>query len=125
MIDYESSQDKPALLAYADELGLSLDARYNIEKIKTAIREKLQETKPAAKVEQKVRLMIHKTEGDTGSIQVPVSVNGKTWLIQRGHTVEVPLSVAEVLKNAVKEVFEYNGKEVVRKEVHAYPFSIV
>ena len=127
MIDYESSKDKPALLAYAEELELKIDARSNLETIKSAIRARLQEIKPPKKEEQKVKIIIHKTENDSGSLQVPVSVNGKTWLIQRGHTVEVPKSVVEVLNNAIKDVFDYDErtKTIIKREVHSYPFSVV
>lgn len=33
---------------------------------------------------------------------VPVSINGKTWLIKRGEEVEVPAEVYEVLMNSTR-----------------------
>jgi hypothetical protein len=75
--------------------------------------------------EKKVMLEIHKVEGDSGSTHVPVAVNGKTWLIKRGERVEVPCYIAEVLQNAVKDVFLFDDqtKSIVKKEMPAYPFS--
>lgn len=43
----------------------------------------------------KIRLPLSRTEKD----DVPVGVNGKTYLIKRGVDVEVPVSVAEVLQH--------------------------
>lgn len=72
-----------------------------------------------------VGLMIHKTEGDSESVQVPVSVNGKTWLIRRGENVSVPDYVVEVLRNAVKDVFHTDNEgQLVHRQVPSYPFSV-
>lgn len=51
----------------------------------------------AANAEKTVKIMlpISRTEKD----DVPVGVNGRTWLIKRGVEVEVPECVAEVLKH--------------------------
>ena len=43
----------------------------------------------------KIRLPLTRTEKD----DVPVGVNGRTWLIKRGVDVEVPECVAEVLRH--------------------------
>lgn len=32
-----------------------------------------------------------------------VSLNGKVWRIQRGHNVQVPLSIAEIIENSAKQ----------------------
>ena len=42
-----------------------------------------------------IRLPLTRAEKD----DVPVGVNGRTWLIKRGVDVEVPECVAEVLRN--------------------------
>lgn len=34
---------------------------------------------------------------------VPVSLNGKTWLIQRGKWIEVPLAVKEIIDNSKRQ----------------------
>lgn len=44
----------------------------------------------------KIILPLTRTEKN----DVPVGVNGKTWLIKRGVEVEVPECVAEVLRNS-------------------------
>ncbi len=126
--DYQTSTDKDAMLDYANSLDLNLDARFNLETIREKILSRLAEQslpEQPTKQQKTVKIMIHKTENDTGSIQVPVSVQGKTWLIKRGHEVEVPVSVVEVLKNAIKEIYEFDGDEIRSKEVPAYPFSVV
>jgi hypothetical protein len=82
---------------------------------------------PKAKKQKTVKIMIHKTEGDTGTLDVPVSVNGKTWLIKRGYEVEVPDFIEEALRNAVKFELGYDREthSTPIKEMQAYPFSIV
>lgn len=49
-----------------------------------------------------IRLPLTRTEKD----DVFVGVNGKTWLIKRGEEVEVPISVAEVLRNKERMLSE-------------------
>jgi deoxycytidine triphosphate deaminase len=54
------------------------------------------ETKPVEKKKTvKIKLPLTRTEKD----DVYVAVNGKSYLIKRGETVEVPESVAEVLQH--------------------------
>ncbi len=76
--------------------------------------------------EKTVKIVIHKSETDPKSKVVPVSINGKTWLIKRGEQVDVPLSVLEVLKNASKDTYaqDDNG-ELVKRVVPSYPFSVL
>jgi hypothetical protein len=84
-----------------------------------------QAPKKKAGADKMVMLEIHKVEGDSGSTHVPVAVNGKTWLIKRGERVEVPAFIAEVLQNAIKDVFLFDDqtKSIVKKEMPSYPFS--
>lgn len=133
MIDFENSTDKNEVIEYARILGLDPDGRLALDKIKELIRSALAENAvdTSDAVEQKaqykfVTVQIHKTEGDTGSDDVPVSVNGKTWLIKRGFDVQVPDFIVEVLKNAVKDVYEYDTKtnKTSVRQVPAYPFSV-
>jgi hypothetical protein len=74
-----------------------------------------------------VRVLIHKTMGDQGQQFVPVGVNGKQWLIRRGEEVDVPPSVAEALKCAVRYEVGYDQRDhsTPIREMQAYPFSIV
>jgi len=122
--------DHEELFALADSMGLRADRRLSFDKLKAMIKAeyKAEHAKPTQKdidSNRKVSLTIHKTDGDTGSTHVPVSVNGKTWLIKRGETVEVPAFVVEVLRNAVKEIYVQDSvqKEIIRREVPSYPFS--
>ena len=123
MLDFETSDNKDELIEHAKSLGVDANARLSIDSIKQLIRDS-GNTAPVT-AEQKVKLMIHKTEGDTGSIDVPVSVNGKTWLIKRGMEVIVPAFLVEVLEHAVKDIYVQDEitKTIVKREVPAYPFS--
>ena len=56
--------------------------------------ETVEETKTEKMV--KIKLPLSRTEKD----DVPVGVNGRTWLIKRGVEVEVPECVAEVLQHS-------------------------
>ena len=61
--------------------------------------------------EKKVKVLIPITRDDEGDAFV--SVNTRTWQIQRGEEVEVPECVAEVLKNqndALRRVIENERK---------------
>ena len=122
---------KEELIEIAKDLGINIDARFSETKLREIIyAEKKAESKALSNADidaqRKVKLLIHKTDGDTGSIDVPVSVNGKTWLIKRGVEVDVPLFVVEVLKNAVKEIYVQDdvNRGIVMREVPAYPFSV-
>lgn len=81
---------------------------------------------------QRKRIMIHKTSDASGADDVLVGVNGRMFQIKRGVEVEVPMSVVEVLKNAVADKYEWradpklsNGGEMVKREALAYPFSVL
>lgn len=54
------------------------------------------------KQERMVNIKLRKDK-ERNNADLPVSVNGKTWLLQRGVWTEVPLSVAEVLENADRQ----------------------
>jgi hypothetical protein len=77
-----------------------------------------------------VSISIPKTEGDTGSKDVFVAVNGRTYLIKRGETVRVPYGVYSALKDAVERKYETihdpktNTRELVSREVQAYPVQV-
>ena len=67
--------------------------------------EKAVAAKPAKEKKEKmvtIRLPLTRGESD----DVPVGVNGRTWLIKRGVDVEVPACVAEVLRNREKMLSE-------------------
>lgn len=55
------------------------------------------ETKADAKKEKTVKIKLPRMRKEDGDVFV--SVNERTWLIQRGIEVEVPECVAEVLKH--------------------------
>lgn len=54
--------------------------------------------KPESEPKVRIRLPINPEKGDR-----IVSVNGKTWIIQRGVEVEVPKYVAEVIENSDRQ----------------------
>ena len=127
----EKSDNADDLIEFAKTIDLQLDKRWNIDKMKACIRTEqlarsMTPSEADIKSEKMVKITIHKTDSDTGSIDVPVSVNGKTWLIKRGSEVTVPAYVAEVLANAVKDIFVQAdmSKPPERRESPAYPFSM-
>lgn len=127
MFDFENSQNKEELLEYAKSVNVPVHHAMGIDKIKMILRESPVELNSEAEIRasRKVKVLIHKTEGDTGSIDVPVSVNGKTWLIKRGVEVVIPAYVLEVLQNAIKDIYVQDDvtKSIVKREVPSYPFS--
>lgn len=130
LFDPEKSDSIDDIIEYAKGIDLPLDKRLGIDKMKAQIRTEMavrnSTPAPADIASQKlVKLIIHKTDSDTGSLVVPVSVNGKTWLIKRGVEVTVPAFVVEVLENAVKDVYVQNDmqKPPELRQSPAYPFS--
>ena len=125
MQDYKTSEDKAALVEYAKELGVPVDSRFNVEKIRAAIQFGLEREENSS--QKRVNILIHKVKGQTGSSDVQVSVNGKVYLIKRGVVVPVPESVVEVLRNAVRTEYTFvdEGQDLEANDVLAYPFSLV
>jgi hypothetical protein len=89
------------------------------------------ETKTKAKKVEKVdgdkrrTLTIHATEGDTGSSDVFIAVNGYAYSIKRGKAVLVPQEVIDALANA--SVTRYRSKQdgtVEMFETPRYTFTV-
>jgi hypothetical protein len=81
-----------------DNLGSALDdgmPSINLKAPKPA--------KKAAPVEEKVRILIEDNDEIPPGGQF-IQVNGRSFMIQAGHEVEVPRSVCDVLDHAVKSV---------------------
>jgi hypothetical protein len=74
-----------------------------------------------------VTLVVHKQSGATGSHDVPVGVNGKTWLIKRGLEVRVPDYIEEALRHALQYEMGYDPENhsTPINEVLTYPYSVV
>lgn len=124
-----------------DELGLSIPRGAEEETIRKLIADaddsSAQPPKPAKVGDvipkrRMIKINIMKTDRDGGDRDVPVGVNGKLYLIQRGVDVEVPAEVVEVLRNAVETRWEQRKdpenplrSQMIRRDTHAYPFSIV
>lgn len=64
---------------------------------KSVVNEVVEETKESSVEEQKEKMVKIKLPRDKKEPDVFVSVNERSWLIQRGVEVEVPECVAEVL----------------------------
>ncbi|WP_043530470.1 hypothetical protein [Litchfieldella xinjiangensis] len=73
-----------------------------------------QQTKPA---KRKIIVATH----DQDKQPVQVFVNGRSYIIERGKEVVVPVSVVEVLRNAVQDV--YDPKTMKKSHVMAYPYQ--
>lgn len=75
---------------------------------------------------EKVRVIIHITEESGGEESVPLGVNGRVMLVPRGKEEDLPPAYFEVLKNAVRHVFDAlpdGGMSSVPRKVQAYPFQ--
>jgi hypothetical protein len=83
--------------------------------------------KEVTESEKSITIVIHKQSGDTGSTDVQVGVNGKTWLIKRGLEVVVPVYVEEALRHAVQYEMGYDPENhsTPINEVLTYPYSVV
>lgn len=57
-------------------------------------------TAQAAKAQRTTRVVIPRESGDEKNFDIPVIINGHTFLIQRGVPVEVPDMVLDVLMHA-------------------------
>lgn len=107
-------------------LGVSLKGGMSEDTLRERIQAALDgdtEDKPkeVAKPKSKdvVTIMIAEDENDRQPVFV--GVNGKSYRIKRGMEVEVPASVAEVLKNAKQSSYR-NGEWKTRP---TYPFQIL
>jgi len=121
------------LEATAKDLGLSFPHNAGDDTLRTKISTALGDTgngesKPAAKPAKKdeagekhYEIIIARHDQDKQP--VPVGVNGKTWLIQRGEKVIVPKRVVDNLSNAVQ--FNYDPATMKRTDIQSYPFQIL
>ena len=74
------------------------------------------------------RIKINKTEMNKNGRPIILSLNGKAASLPVGKEITVPLSYVEILNNAVQYKYEAdpaNDNELVRQEVHSYPFSVL
>jgi len=99
-----------------------IEEEQDLEKTTTPVK-----AKNLRKKEKRKTIIVHKSSEQGAEEQITVSVNGKVYLIKRGEEVSVPESVVEVLNNAVKETYEFQGEDKPLKkiEAHTYPFSVV
>lgn len=79
----------------------------------------------AAATEKKAVIMIDEVAGQPN--YEFVGVNGVGYQIKRGVEVEVPLSVVEVLNNAIatRSVTDAEGRVVGESDYHAIPFRVI
>ena len=72
------------------------------------------------------RIKINKTELNKRGRPVILSLQGKAASLPVGVELTVPLAYVEILNNAVQYQYEpdpANDMELVRREVHSYPFT--
>ena len=60
-------------------------------------------TKQAEKKAQRVVVRLPRNKGKNAVQEEFFSVNGKNYIIKRGEDVEIPVEVAEVIRNAEKD----------------------
>lgn len=81
---------------------------------------------PISAPDGKVKLIIQRTDDAGGDEPVPVGVNGRVMLVPRGEEVEIPKPYFEVLKNAVKHIYEPlkdGGMNPIPRKVPMYPYQ--
>ena len=74
------------------------------------------------------RVKLNKTEINKSGRPVIVSLNGKAASLPVGVEIVVPIAYVEILNNAVQYRYEAdpaNENELVRQEVHSYPFTVI
>lgn len=80
---------------------------------------------PSVKKEAKVRIILEDSVHMSPGGQF-ICFNGRTWLIQAGVEVEVPIGVLEVLDNAIESipVIDPNTGRAVRQQVRKrFPYT--
>lgn len=90
----------------------------------------IKETKEALHKQKQVEIMIPSGESEESKSDVPVGINGHTYLIKRDNWVKVPESVVRVLENAKFDVYsqvprgeDQDGYELVGRQVLRFPFQ--
>ena len=72
------------------------------------------------------RIKVNKTEVNRQGRPVIVGLNGRQYSLPVGVEITVPLPLVEILNNAVQYQYEPDpaqDNELVRREVHSYPFT--
>lgn len=76
--------------------------------------------------QKRVRIMISAGRGKHEQCPVPVGVNGRAYLIERGKEVDVPESVLHVLNLAVEQAPVLEGERVMGfRSVPRYPVQVL
>lgn len=121
-----STMSRDELEQTASDLGVSYPHNISDDKLRAKIAEHLGEpteittSNPSKASGLKAEILIPEHERDKQPVQV--GVNGKMWLIQRGKKVIVPAKVVHALEIAV--TYEYDPKDMARREVPRHPFQI-
>lgn len=110
-IEYTSKVSKGELLS---AIKAMVDGASDEEQVVETVGE-------VVKGEKRITIEIAENENDTQ--KVPVGVNGRIYLIQRGVPVSVPESVVEVLNNAT--VHKWDSEMKKRTSVPSYPYRVV
>ena len=119
----------------ADELGIELPAKISqenaLKKIEQAIGvAQTAKTDNGKNVDERIKIIIHKTENPNEVDPVFVGVNAKGYTIKRGVEVEVPSAIVEVLDHAMKDTYhsvpnDRGGMDIEKRTSRAYPYQIL
>ena len=124
------SETLPALKAQADELGITYANNIGEDTLQKKIDEALgnfdgsdtpELTKDTAS-QPDDNVTVRLQEDETNKHDLPLGVNGKTYLLKRGEDVSVPRDVYEVLKDCVEDHYDGDGNKTRRQ---SYPFTVV
>lgn len=75
-----------------------------------------------------VRIIVQRQEGAGGDDPIPLGVNGKIMLVERGKESDIKDAYFRVLENAVKHVYESltdGGINPEARKVATYPYQVI
>lgn len=137
-LDQLEEMTKKELIPYANmTYGLNVSAAMNKHDIVQAIQRATQKFAGNAQIAANsqnslkpgyARIKINKTELNKAGRPIIVSLNGVAASLPVGHEITVPLAYVEILNNAVQYQYEPDPaqeNELVRREVHSYPFTVI
>jgi len=132
------AMSKSELVTYANmTFGLNVNSRLSkndlIHAVTTASRKFAGSTKLLMQEHEGLppgyaRIKINKTELNKSGRPAILGLNGVHYSLPVGVEIQVPLPLVEILEHAVRYEYEpdpANDNELVRKEVHSYPFSVL
>ncbi len=74
---------------------------------------------------ERITVLFHSQEGDLGKLPVDVGLNGVVYRMPRNVPCRIPVEVLGVINDAVQEVYEANGANVIKSIRPRFSYQIV